>query len=81
MSTATRWTVMTMTDDIAPGIAQSVSIDAEDAIKRIDMALSLLEVDRRTAMPDDEDSLEHRLRTARQELAAVRDDLDGDGDA
>ena len=71
-------TVRTMSDLIdenAIGVVQDASISVGHSLSELEAAMSTLGIDRRTAMPDDEDSLEYRLRAAHAKLKSAENEL------
>lgn len=68
-----------MTDDLLTeqsiGEVQDASISLGQSLTELDSVMSSLGIDRRTAMPDDESSLEYRLRQAYQHLSESEDEL------
>lgn len=59
----------------AYGSIETATIDVDNAEKQIQAALKQLGVDRRSSMPDDEDCLEYRLRSALDEINDVKEEL------
>lgn len=61
--------------DMSVGMVQNTSITAEEALEQLERLMSQLDIDRRTSMPNDPNSLEYRLRDAHANLQGVEREL------
>lgn len=72
-----------MTDELVEenggGVVQTAAISAEDSVDALEAAMSILGIDRRSAMPDDEECLEYRLRDAHDQLTSAAIELNEEG--
>lgn len=66
--------------EVSWGALGAAQYDTEDALESLDDLLSNLGVDRRTAMPDDEESAEYRLRRAYALIESVKDDAEAEAE-
>jgi len=57
------------------GSIETAALDVDNSEKQIQAALKQLGVDRRSSMPDDEECLEYRLRSALDEINDVKEEL------
>lgn len=64
-----------LVEENSAGTIQTATVDLADAVDEVEQALDSLDVDRRTSMPQDEDSLEYRIRDAHALLTDAKDQL------